>query len=482
MPSAAKLNRHSNPVARRSNAGILSPSRPIANHEARSLRPIPQSRHTLAALIFIAVSALAAWAALADPKISPVQVNIGCAALKESQQEPFTGDQVFGKSDLWQFYTPVLLGVLKLVLVPTHYADVVLPFRLMVGPTVLLFLGGMYALLYRQTRSWSVSAFVAVLSATVVYVLGGANFGLGTLATMTPQDVLLAMTPLIVLAYLNYEEHWRLVLVFLFIGLMGNVHLVTAMNLTLVLLIVYLGRHGFRPRAWATAAVCGLCSLLAAAPYMGYYLGLRLNIPDPHATVSAKVVGMAFDLSNQQVLFPDLLKGLWDVNLWRLALLGVVAVTVLCRWERFRLRDGSAWLWMIVAVLLVSLGFQGASQALGASWGGGPPVIDFLKASSLLLLPLYVLLAQGLVNLFRLVRVHRRLLQWCCIGLLLAWVVPSENLEQARQRAYLCWTALRGMRRSGSMSLRRSRSRRDPAERARRVPGNRGGRTRCRCS
>jgi hypothetical protein len=78
---------------------------------------------------------------------------------------------------------------------------------------------------------------------------------------------------------------------------------------------------------------------------------------------------------------------------------------------------------------------QGGSQLLG--WKDAPPVIDFLKASNLLLLPLYVLLAQGLVNLFRLVRISRRLIEWCCVALLAAWMVPSDNLEWARQQAYL---------------------------------------------
>jgi hypothetical protein len=392
----------------------------------------------LAVLIFAAVSAAAAYWALHDPKISPVQVNIACAALKDHQQDLFTGDLVFGKSGLWLFHTPVLLGVLKLILVPMNYSDVILPFRLLVGPVTLLFLGGMYALLYRQTQSWSVSAFVAVVSMTVINMLGGATFGLGTLASTTPQTIFLAMVPLIILAFLNYEEHWRLVLVFAFIGAMGNIHLVTAMNLTLVLLVAYLGRHRFKPKAFLTAGACGLCALVMAMPYAGYYFSLRSGLAGSSGTVPADVVRRAFEISNQQVLYPDLLKGLLEINLlWKLVLLTVVAVAVLCRWERFRLRDRSFWTWMILGVLLVSLGFQGGSQVMGYLRDNGPPVIDFLKASNLLLLPLYVLLAQGLVNLFRLIRIHRRLVEWCCIGLLAAWMIPSENMEQVRQKAYL---------------------------------------------
>lgn len=401
------------------------------------MRPVPPSRHTLAALILIAVAAAAAALAMRDSQISPVQVNIACAAWKDLHADSFSGDLIFG-TKLWLFHTPMLLGLLKFILVPTNYIDLVLPFRLIVGPVTLLFLGGMYALAYRQTRSWSVSTFVAVLSMTVITVLGGATFGMGTLASMTPQTLLLAMTPLIVLAFLNYEEHWRLVLVFLFIGAMGNLHLVSAMNLTLVLLIAYLGRHWRSPAAWLRALQCGLCSLVAALPYAAYYFTLRSELSPSAGPVSVAAVQKALESGEEQMLFPDLLKDVLEVDLlWRLVVLGVVAVGVLSRWERFRLRDGSFWLWMILAALLVSLGFQGVSQLVGESWGVAPPVIDFLKASPLLLLPLYVLLGQGVVNLFRLVGKNRRLVQWACIALAVAWMVPSDNLEWVRQKGYL---------------------------------------------
>lgn len=375
--------------------------------------------------------------AMSDEVISAVQANIACAALKEHQPDLYQGDPIFGSSELWRFHTPIFQGVLKMALVPADYVDPILPFRVLSALVSLLLLGGMYGLLYRQTKSWSVSAFVAVLSITVVHVLGGTNWGVGSLASITPQTIFLAMSPLIVMAYLNYESHWRLLLVFLFIGLMGNLHLVTAMNLTLVLLVVYLGRKRFAPRAWGMAVICGLCSLAAASPYIAYYFGIKAHIPQGQGSLSALAVEQAFRITQQEVLYPELLKGMLEVGLLlRLTLLGVVAVAVLSRWERFRLRYKGFWIWMIAAVLLVGLGLQALSQLVGAMAGTGPPVIDFLRASSLLLLPLYALLAQGLVNVFRLVRRSRRLLRWCCLGLLVVWMLPSENLSPARRWVY----------------------------------------------
>lgn len=401
------------------------------------MRPVAPSRHVLAALIFVLISAAVGYFALIDPRISDPQVNIACAALKDHQPSLYAGDPIFGKSNLWQFHTPIFQGVLKFVMVPDQYRDPILPFRLLAGLSTLIFLGGMYGLLYRQTRSWSISAFVAVMSSTVTYVLGNSNWGIGPLETITPPTIFLATVPLIVLAYLNYEKQWRVMLVFLFIGLMGNLHLVTAMNLTCILLLVYLARQRMALRAWVIAVGCGLCALVAAGPYILYYVAVRAGMAGGEGWVTTELVEQAFQLVNQHVLYLSLLKPLlsWSLLL-PLAVLGVVAISVLSRWERFRLRDGSFWVYMLIAVAIVALGFQGISQLIGVLFGGIPPAIDFVRASNLLLLPLYVLFAQGLTNLFRLVRSNRHMLRWICAGLMVAWIMPSDNFRIVRHKMY----------------------------------------------
>jgi len=80
----------------------------------------------------------------------------------------------------------------------------------------------------------------------------------------------------------------------------------------------------------------------------------------------------------------------------------------------------------------VALGLHGLSQLLGCALDTAPPVIDFLRASSLLLLPLYVLLGQAITNLFRLLRGHRRRVRWALAALMAAWMIPSDNFRVAR--------------------------------------------------
>jgi len=309
----------------------------------------------------------------------------------------------------------------------------------------LVYLCGMYALLFAQCRSWSVAAFVAVLSTRVVETLGDGSWGIGPLQSITPAGLCTALFPLIVLAFLRYgvdgrsaatSAQWRLLAVFGGVGLLGNFHLVTAMNMTIVLLIVYVARRGFRPGCLPVALACGLCALIAALPFAGYYLGMRAlmsqGVPDPDLAC----VYEAFRIGELVELYPDLLKTLLD---WRLLagalVLAAPAAAVLGRVERFRTPNLGLWLWLAAGSLFVALGLHGISQWVGQSLGVAPPVIDFPEASCLVMLPLYVLLAQAITNLFRLVRTHRAAARWACAVLFAVWMVPSDNLRLVRHAA-----------------------------------------------
>ncbi len=399
------------------------------------MRPIPRKRHLLAVLILAGVSSAGGYLAMLDDRPSKTQINIATVAIKRHQPNLFANDQVFGASGRWRFHTPLHQALLEMILVPSGYQDLTLPFRAIAGVVVMIYLCGMYALLYRQCRSWSISVFVAVLSTAVTYTLGRSFWGVGSLGSITPPTLVTALVPLIVLSYLRYENQLRLLVVFAFVGLCGNVHLVSAMNLVIVLLIVYLGRRRFAPSAWPTAIGCALCAAIAAIPYTGYFLHLRYSMMPADAEVSAVAVYEAFRLSNLAVLYPEMLKSLLYWLLLVLALL-IPAAAVLSRVERFRVRDLSVWVWLAAAVVFVSLVLHGACQLVGILRGQGPPFIDFAQASKLIMLPLYVLFAQALTNLFRLVRSHRAVLRWICAAFFAAWMLPSDNLRVVRHTAY----------------------------------------------
>jgi len=369
-----------------------------------------------------------------DDRMSDTQVNIATAAVKRHQTDLYPNDPVFGHDRRWRFQTPAVQIPLELMLVPTDYKDPVLPFQAMTGLVTMIYLCGMYALLYRQCRSWSVSAYVALLSSRAIDAIGGGLWGIGSLSSITPAGMVIAATPLMVLSYLRYEDQWRVLLVFAFIGLCANIHLVTAINLAIVMLIVFLGRHRFRPSCWPTAIGCAFCVSMAALPYVGYYIHLRYS-GAPAAMAEVGQVRQALKLGGMELFYPEMLKSLVYWLLFVLVLL-MPAAAVLSRVERFRARDLSCWVWMAIGSLLICLGLHGSSQLAGILSGKSPPISDFAQASSIVMLPLYVLFAQALTNLFRLMRSHKVRLRWVLVAFLAAWMAPSDNFRVVRHVAY----------------------------------------------
>lgn len=401
------------------------------------MRPVPRPRHVPAVLILVGVAALYGHLAGLDKRLSDTQVDIAAAALKDHRPDLFPQDPVFS-GRLWRFHTPVFLGLLKFALVPTAYSNLALPFRMLTAVVSLVYLLGAYGLMYRQCHSWSVSTFVAVLSSAVTYTLGQAFWGVGSLGSITPPTLCIAVTPIIVLSFLHYGDpaavpsrQWRLLWVFGFIGLLGNLHLVTAMNLTIILVIVHLGRQRFALRAWPVAVLGAACSLIAALPYALYYFALREATSPAGATIGYDQAFEAFRVAGLAVLYPDVLKSLLN---WMLvvAVLVIPAGAVLPRVERFRVHNLGFWVWFVLAGLFVAFVLQGLSQLIGLVREQAPPVIDFVQASSLVMLPLYVLFAQTLTNIFRLLRAHRAWVRLGCAALMAAWMIPSDNLRVAR--------------------------------------------------
>ncbi len=393
-------------------------------------------RHFLAVLIFVAISATMAYQASLDYRLNETQVNLATAAVKRHDAQLFGPDMVFGESNLWRVHTPAFQALMELSLVPTNYGDILLPFRLLTGAVLMVYLAGMYALCYHQCRSWSISAFVAILSSVVIPTLGRHYWGVGSLDSITPGTIVQAISPLILLAFLRYQDQWRVMLVFGFVGLCGNMNLTACLNLTLIMLVVYLACRRFSPAAWPRALGCAICSFLGALPYLGYVLGIRAQLANNGGDVSASIAAEALRLGNLEVLFPELLQSALG---WLpfLAVLAIPSLMVLTRIERFRVRNLWVWATFLVSGIAISLGAHWVSLWLGnMGEHNRPAFIGFAQAGSFIMLPLYVLFAQGLTNLFRLVRRQRHALRWCCAVLMIAWIIPSNNVRFIRHQIY----------------------------------------------
>lgn len=406
------------------------------------MRPVPQSKHVLVAVLFIAVASGAAYLAAHDPYLSDEQISFATAAEKQADDDLFAYDSVYGEvncdGELARLHTPIFLALMDM-LRPPGQDDPTLPFRLMTGFVVLLYLAGMYAVLWRQCHSSSIAAFVAILSTTITPTFGGWGWGVGSLASITPGGIVLACSPLILLSYLRNSKRRQIALTFFAIGLLANLHLITAANLAAVMLFVHLGRSRLSLRGILTTLSAAGAFLVGALPYLYYFFSLRASLsagaPD-HILMSAGVVNEALRLSDINVLYPEMLESLFRWAGYS-ALLILPSLLVMWRVDRFQARDAETWLWMLAAGLTIGLGFHAVSQAVGGLMGKAPPLIDLVQATVWVMPALYAMFAQALLHLFRIAeKRHRHALRWAMAVLMIAWMLPAENFRYARHQGY----------------------------------------------
>ncbi|MFW5840409.1 MAG: hypothetical protein ACOCZE_07505, partial [Planctomycetota bacterium] len=290
------------------------------------------------------------------------------------------------------------------------------------------------ALVYRQTRSWSTAAYSATISIAVVYTIGRWFWGIGPLETVTPAALVTVTVPLVILAYLEHQDDWRIVLIFLFIGLLGNVHLVAAMNLAIVLLLTYLAQRNFAPSSWPTGLACSLAALAGALPYTAYFFALRANLRSGAGEPGEAII-QALRAAEIAVLYPDLLGSVLSWVLYS-AVLIIPAGAVLMRFARYPVPSRKFWVCLIGSGLFVSMGLQAISQSMGALEAQVPLVINFIQASVYVMVALHVMFAQAVLHLFRIVRSHRTLLRWILAAVAILWLLPSDNMRVVRHAIY----------------------------------------------
>jgi len=396
------------------------------------MRPTPRARHIVAVVILAATSAVAGLLAVRQSELTAEQINVTVNAVRAVEGDLYARDPVFGRGGLWRFQTPVWQWYLRQSYRATGLANVHVAFAALVGPLSFVYLAGMYALLWRQCRSWSIACFVAVLSSAMITVVGGSHWGVGTAEGMTAGTVYLAFVPLLLWAFLEHMDDPSVLWVFVAAGLLANVHAVTGMNLTLVLVVMLVGHWQLSWRGWALGLLGGLCAAGAASPYLWTYAAQRAAMASSASPADWAAVAGSFRQGNLAVLYPQMLRTATEVPaVVYLLALWIPAAGVMIRFDRFRVRDLHVWVWMLVAAAVVGFLLHGVSQAAGVLRGAPPPAIDLVHALRFTLLPLYVLLAQGLSHLFRM-RFSRGALRVSLAILLIAWLAPSPNLAVAR--------------------------------------------------
>jgi hypothetical protein len=189
--------------------------------------------------------------------------------------------------------------------------------------------------------------------------------------------------------------------------------------------------HFSRP-SWLTAAGGLFCTLAGASPFLAYYLVQRAAFA-ADAAASWSAADIALGPAGLAVLLPDVLAALLTMpTLGYLLALSLPAAGAILLPGRLAVKDARLWVGMLVSAAIVGLGLHGVCQLLGMFRDQPPPVADFIHALRFLMLPLYVLLAEAIVQLTRL-GLPRRALRVTLAAVLAVWLVPADNLVAARQ-------------------------------------------------
>ena len=220
------------------------------------------------AILFIALACF--WAGLAltrgvEHLNSDQHLNL-LLVLKEVDPGLFPTDLIFGGKNVINEYIPIYIRLLRVAYEFT--GDLAGGFKLLVLPLNLLYLFGAYYVFHRFSGQRWIAVLLAIFASFPTAVpVAGELFGIGPVQVINARSLFTAWFPLLFLAFCAWiGKPASMVLLFLLIGLLANVHPVSGILLAPMLILTYILEWRGRWRAWLAGVAMGLAALLGAAP------------------------------------------------------------------------------------------------------------------------------------------------------------------------------------------------------------------------
>ncbi len=376
------------------------------------MRPVPVKKHHWAVLVILAVVAINTLVTLRQEHITGSQADLLAEVYKHQDPSLYSSDGVFagsGNDAAWRLNLPAWQSIVAWAIEFAGPDEPINALRLMGAGMLCLYLLGMYVLLYRQTHSTSVATLVAVAS-MAIFSTSRPYWGLGPIFTVTPASLYLSVVPLLALGFVRTHKKPLILVVFFAVGLCGNIHLVSAVNLAAVMFIAMLGLGRLKPGAWLRAGASLAAAVIGASPALyHYYVTFSQTGTFAFPMMTWQGLRTVLDHSGMNVLYPEVLI---EALRWLPVACALVApvIIILCLAGRYRASNLGEWLGMLIAAVFVAFGLHGLIQAT-VWWfspaSGGPVLIGLFEALRIAMLPLYVLLAQATVHLLRMTHRHR---------------------------------------------------------------------------
>jgi hypothetical protein len=243
--------------------------------------------HVLALVIFCATSLF--WAVeCRDKGVESIRTSdttdtfyrIVLSAREERQEAVAQGGKPSLLSQIWRgqvlawqcssikgLYQAQFDAYLRSVYLAT--GDVTRAYKLLVGPLNFVFLLGCYLLFLSMGAGRGLALLFALLSSFPIFLaLAGENFGIGPFSNFSRRHLFTGFAPLALFLYGRYRESPRILpLVFLFMGLISNLH-----SSGLLLIAITLLAHISRPLSNSTRVLQG--SLLLSVSSVAAFIAL----------------------------------------------------------------------------------------------------------------------------------------------------------------------------------------------------------------
>jgi hypothetical protein len=333
-------------------------------------------RHAGPLTVFVILSGL--WTVISWPKgvehcTSDLWIYFGMV-LKGEHPELFGRDLLFGDPANyaeWPLFTAFLRFFYRMT------GDLAFGLKVLTFPLNLLFMAGAFAVFLDLTRVRWAAAFLAALASLPMGIPASAEiFGIGPATLIVPRTLFTAAFPLLWWTYVRgliRDDPRLLNMAFLAVGLLANVHGISAFLLTQILLVVTLFHFGLSRRSILRCIRLGLLAGVGALPLV------LMVLTRPAAPVETAPVEKLLEVfqARNPYLYPQavLLGHLPEVILHVLTIFLLVAIPVaVALYEKNRTDRAGAWL--VGLAVLVSWYLVYSKRAL--------PILVFLTIAFLL--------------------------------------------------------------------------------------------------
>lgn len=398
------------------------------------MRPVPSTKHHWAGLVILAVVVANTAITFRQSHLEGSQANMLVEVISRDSPHLYRYDSLFSHEagiGAWRTHQPAWRGIIRASSWLAGSGNPIDSLRLTGAFMLLFYLTSMYILLYRQTHSVSVAVLVALLSMSI-FSTARPYWGMGPLFTVVPANIPLIFIPILAWGFVRWHRRWSILWVFFGIGLIANIHASSALYFAIVIILAMLFLDGGRLSTWVKAALAiDIVAIGASGAIWHYYRYLTFPpIPTFKELFALQAWVADVEVNSFYYFYPRVII---EILRWLpvASLLAAPSVAVLTRQGRYRADNLDAWVWLLVAVLAISIGGHLLCNLAGKSFPTLPPV-NFFEAIRFAMLPLYVLLAQAIVQLVRMSQAHRGWIGAAVTMLSIIYIGSSYNTLSIR--------------------------------------------------